>query len=703
MGPGPRGIDFDPFPPCTLNQLSNCQLFEYPRVSGQSQASTGLGIDGFPAGPNTQRVCDHFHPTVTGSITSVCWWGTYGAPPAGGACGDMPTNPDVDNFVITYYGRTPQGLPDTGNIIGGPFVQDSGELTVSRTGLCDSGGLTSAAFSATHAPVSVSAGTCYFIEIRNITDGVQTWFWSRTSPPIDGACFVDTTSDGYSLTELTNGDRAFCVGINIDPFGQGSAVCLPPANPPPENDECDTAMPISGVGNTAFDNSSATTGVEGQTNAACSYAGGAIGIERDIWFDWTAGAPGFSDGDLIRATVGTCGSSLILDSKMAVYHRPEGGGCPAESDLIDCIDDVCDQTPVNNANVAARVTFDATVGQHYIFQVGGATVGQAGIQTLFVTATASVGQCCLPGGDCAVVTSTRCAALGGSYAGDGTTCGGAYASAPGTNAIEDIGGTGASLSFTQGDDDYATVALPFPFRFFGEEHDSINVGVNGQIGFGGPLYTYANTWTIPTHPVEPNAYAAVLADDLIVAPAATGTGCSDGRILVETRGTAPNRRTIVQWDDVCHFSFGGGMADDDNTFQAILYENGNIEFRYASVGAPEITPTGGAAPGYIIGIESESGAGSVAVDDGTNPPQAPGSSVLFTYTANPSGDCPSGPACPCDFNTDNVLNSQDFFDFLNCFFTTGCAAGDYNHDMTVNSQDFFDFLNCFFMPPAGCD
>jgi glucose/arabinose dehydrogenase len=68
-------------------------------------------------------------------------------------------------------------------------------------------------------------------------------------------------------------------------------------------------------------------------------------------------------------------------------------------------------------------------------------------------------------------------------------------------------------------------------------------------------------------------------------------------------------------------------------------------------------------------------------------------------TCNTPDVCMPVPMCPCNWNADAVLNSQDFFDFLTSFFNNDA---DYNSDGATNSQDFFDFLECFFDPPAEC-
>lgn len=57
-----------------------------------------------------------------------------------------------------------------------------------------------------------------------------------------------------------------------------------------------------------------------------------------------------------------------------------------------------------------------------------------------------------------------------------------------------------------------------------------------------------------------------------------------------------------------------------------------------------------------------------------------------------------GTECPPDVNADGVLNSQDFFDFLQAFLMQMPTA-DFNADDFIDSQDYFDFVNAFF---RGC-
>ncbi len=57
------------------------------------------------------------------------------------------------------------------------------------------------------------------------------------------------------------------------------------------------------------------------------------------------------------------------------------------------------------------------------------------------------------------------------------------------------------------------------------------------------------------------------------------------------------------------------------------------------------------------------------------------------------------PACPCDFDRNGWVRSEDFFAFLGALFA---GDADINLSGATDSEDFFDFLRCFFTPPVGC-
>ncbi len=130
------------------------------------------------------------------------------------------------------------------------------------------------------------------------------------------------------------------------------------------SDNCATPTAIAGQGSFAYDNSTATTGVEGQTEGLC-YAFGTSGIDNDIWFAWTADATG-------PATVSTCSSSQ--DTKIAAYPA---GGCPTAGSSLACNDDTC--------GLQSEIVFNAVVGTTYLLQVGNFPGGVSGASLLDIS------------------------------------------------------------------------------------------------------------------------------------------------------------------------------------------------------------------------------------------------------------------------------------------------------------------------------
>lgn len=139
------------------------------------------------------------------------------------------------------------------------------------------------------------------------------------------------------------------------------------------------------------------------------------------------------------------------------------------------------------------------------------------------------------------------------------------------------------------------ITLPFPFKFYENSYTSLYIAASGYLSFtdqgSWPWQPHIPSPTLPNNMIAPYATALNLA--------ASGT---TNRIYYLAGGSAPNRYFVVEWYQVKN-------EDETYTFEAILYENGNIVFQYQ-----QMTYTGGYACG-VAGIEDSYGTiGLASVD-----------------------------------------------------------------------------------------
>ncbi|MDP9491856.1 MAG: S8 family serine peptidase, partial [Actinomycetota bacterium] len=156
-----------------------------------------------------------------------------------------------------------------------------------------------------------------------------------------------------------------------------------------------------------------------------------------------------------------------------------------------------------------------------------------------------------------------------------------------------VDATAGGTRLTLGDDASASVSLPFSFRYFGQTFTSVAVSSNGYLVFGPSVAVgYRNT-AIPNTGV-PNGLVAAYWDDLNPAGA--------GGVWHRTVGTAPNRRLVVSWVGVRHYTVPGPIS-----FQAVLEEGSNeIVLAYQDTLHDNATYNHGASA--TVGIESLDGA-----------------------------------------------------------------------------------------------
>jgi len=150
----------------------------------------------------------------------------------------------------------------------------------------------------------------------------------------------------------------------------------------------------------------------------------------------------------------------------------------------------------------------------------------------------------------------------------------------------DISGLGAPVAL--GDDDYAEVALPFTFPFYGRPQDSVRISSNGYLTFGAHADEHSHD-PIP-HASSPDNFVAPLWVDLD--PTLGGT--------IHHYHDASAGRFIVQYSDVYDY-----WSTGTNTFQVALEPDGKVLFYYLDINE-EFTLGS-------VGIEDAAGASGLPV------------------------------------------------------------------------------------------
>ncbi len=132
----------------------------------------------------------------------------------------------------------------------------------------------------------------------------------------------------------------------------------------------------------------------------------------------------------------------------------------------------------------------------------------------------------------------------------------------------DISATADTIAL--GDDANGVLPLGFSFPIYDSIYDSVLVGSNGALGFNLTASTISfSNRPLPYYEMD---FIAIYWDDL-------SPNVSGSNIYYQTFSDCPDAYTgacfIIQWDNVPHYGESFGQ-----TFQAILYDNGNIKFQY---------------------------------------------------------------------------------------------------------------------------
>jgi hypothetical protein len=222
--------------------------------------------------------------------------------------------------------------------------------------------------------------------------------------------------------------------------------------------------------------------------------------------------------------------------------------------------------------------------------------------------------------------------------------------------------TATQLFGPQADDQMVEIAPPFAIALYGGTYDMLTVSTNGYVGMGAGTEQHLGSGD-----------ASVFGTPIVSAFNADLYTGDDGGVYAETRGTAPNRQFVIQWDvNVC-CSGGAVLA----RFQVILTEGSEtVESRYE--GTNEST-------GWV-GVKHDPSQLTHPGTDEQSAYPAPATRITYTpvsvATAARSNQTPTFTGTTPDPSTDVAINLHPGTDTtvapLRTLTVTPNASGDYS-------------------------
>lgn len=223
----------------------------------------------------------------------------------------------------------------------------------------------------------------------------------------------------------------------------------------------------------------------------------------------------------------------------------------------------------------------------------------------------------------------------------------------------DIRQTGTAVLSSE-DDAFATINLPFGFRFYGNTFTAVCVSVNGALTFGGcPTQDFGNAdLTVQTTPGN-LASAYPLWSDLSFA------GPGGGAIFYRAFGAIGARQFVIQWSGALPLNTGTPFQ-----FQVILNEGANsLLFQYQNVEAAESPADRGR--NATVGIRAVNGNSNQQRLQWSNNSAVLKNNLAIQFT-------PPSTAGPLDVSTSfNVTSSA---------FTLNRATGRYTGTVTITNR-----------------